>query len=86
MSLLVGGNFVKTFCSFAKSVLQQGQPGVDVQEQRPVGRGRRAGCVSDGDLQEGAWHGVSGHADQLEQPILYMESDGAADGSSQVNG
>jgi len=37
---------------------QHGQPSIDVQEQRPVERGRRAGRASDGDSQ-GAWAGVS---------------------------
>src|SRR5947207_1472700 len=47
---------------------QYGQPGVDVEESRPMEGGRRAGCASDGDELEGAGDGASFHADQHGQP------------------
>jgi hypothetical protein len=43
---------------------QHGQPGVDVQESRPMEGGQRAGGASDGDEFEGAGRRASRHADQ----------------------
>src|SRR2546429_650313 len=38
--------------------------------------GRRAGGASDGDKKEGARRGASFHADQHEQPCLYIKERG----------
>jgi hypothetical protein len=43
---------------------QHGQPGVDVQELRPVEGGQRARGSTNGNKKAGAWGGASRHADQ----------------------
>ena len=47
---------------------QHGQPGVDIQKSRAMGRGGRARGASDGDEQEETGGGPSLHADQHGQP------------------
>ena len=65
---------------------QHGQPGVDVQESRPMEGGRRAISKGIGDLQEGARQGASFHAGQHEQPCLHIEGTWPKCGSYQTNG
>ncbi|KAF1817352.1 HET-domain-containing protein [Eremomyces bilateralis CBS 781.70] len=49
-------------------------------ESRPMEGGRRAGGASDRDEKEGAWRRASRHADQQDQPRIYVERSRSAAG------